>query len=95
MNNPKLVTAIKGFHTGQAQAQSSLIDMIETVQNEQHNRKEVVACIMEALGKNQLEAEVMYSRMKRVFVDPQTLEDIKELGTRIELNKRVKPKKNV
>lgn len=75
--NAKLVEAIKGFDIARSQTKSYLIEMAEVIQNEQCTKAEVVASIMEARGVEKSTAESQYSRHRKLFTDPDTLERAK------------------
>lgn len=75
--NARLVAAIKGHTEALGQAKSYLVTMAEIIQNEQLTKAEVIASIMEARGIDKKTAGEQYSRSKKIFTDPDTLEQLK------------------
>lgn len=75
--NPRLVAAIRGFDEAKATAQTLLVEIGTIAQQESLTKNEVVASLMAARGVEKNTAESQYSRMKKIFSDPEVLEKLK------------------
>lgn len=95
--NPRLVAALQSYESSIQQTQSYLVNVAEIIQNEQLTKAEVVASIMEARGVEKVTAESQYSRMKKIFSDPETLEALRtgEIDLKTAREKTKKAQKNV
>lgn len=94
--NVRLVDAIKSFDVSKAATQSYLVEIGTIVQEEQCTRAEVVASIVEARGCTPETANQQYSRMKKIFTDPEALEELRsgESDLKSIRERTKKPQKN-
>lgn len=76
-SHAELVATLKSVDEAKGQLKSYLIDAATIVQEEQLSRAEVVLSIMEARDVEKSTAESQYSRMKKLFTDPDTLEQLR------------------
>jgi hypothetical protein len=75
--NARLVAALKKQRTAMEESKSYLVEAAEIAQNEDLTRQEVVASIMAARGIEKSSAESQYTRLKKIFTDPDALEALK------------------
>lgn len=75
--NPKIVAAFRAVADAKEEHKSKLVALSEICQREKASRQELIASYMEARGCERVTAEGQISRMFKMLMDPETLEDLK------------------
>ena len=75
--HPKLLEAIKGYDSHIREAETYYVSIIELVLENKINRADVVATLMKARGISFETAQSQYSRMKKMWENPDVLQKLK------------------
>lgn len=74
----KLLTSIKSYDDAVQKAESYYVEIIELVLTEKINRADTVATIMKARGVTFETAQSQYTRMKKMWEQPEILQKLKD-----------------